>query len=355
VLVARAGAGDRRVDLLAAGDSHSCTVVEGRLYCWGSNDFGKIGTPGLPTSGPAMVRRAAVQVPIPSGPVTALALGHSHTCAVVGGDVICWGSNQFGQCGVATTELETRPAKVEGLGGKPSIVAVSYDYSCAVVDGAAKCWGRRVGGEPTTLEGLERSVTAIGTGDYHLCAVVEGAVRCMSLSGSGKPPMVVHVDPLEGPVSAVGVGGSQACALSAGRVSCWELGDATFKAPPPRVIAGIPPGATALSVGSTHACALAEGSVWCWGSDDAGQVGASRSGDEVAHRVPSLGAVVRIATGASHTCAADARGVWCWGADRFGQLGSEPHDTCKESLGNKTPETDEYACGRVPALVVGLP
>ena len=108
-----------QVERLAAGDSHSCAIIAAQLYCWGSNDFGQLGDRSTATLRPEMVKRAAVRVSVVSQAVSDVAPGHSHTCAVVVGEVICWGSNQFGQSGASSEFPGAAPTTVRGLGERP--------------------------------------------------------------------------------------------------------------------------------------------------------------------------------------------------------------------------------------------
>jgi hypothetical protein len=62
--------------------------------------------------------RACVHTPNPLSPgifAVAIALGWSHTCAIVsGGGVKCWGNNGNGQLGIGSTTAATSPADVAG-------------------------------------------------------------------------------------------------------------------------------------------------------------------------------------------------------------------------------------------------
>ena len=83
------------VQAIAAGGSHACALASGAVLCWGDNvaDAGP-----LAGNNPA---GSSVPEPVPNltSDVQALAAGEAHTCALVNGGVECWGNNGDGQLG----------------------------------------------------------------------------------------------------------------------------------------------------------------------------------------------------------------------------------------------------------------
>ncbi len=102
---------------LAAGGEPTCFVTEkAELACWGNDLSGQLGDGGT-----AEHRLRPVPVKLASGEplsgVRAVALGVKHSCALVGGgEVRCWGDNQYGQLGDGTTNVGTGAAPVVFLG-----------------------------------------------------------------------------------------------------------------------------------------------------------------------------------------------------------------------------------------------
>lgn len=99
---------------------HGCALTgPGAAYCWGENRTGQLGK-GDTTN---VVTPAAVVSPDPGNPLrfSEIAVGSDHTCAVRDGvsEAYCWGSNQFGQLGTGGqgTEAVTLPTLVETGGG----------------------------------------------------------------------------------------------------------------------------------------------------------------------------------------------------------------------------------------------
>ncbi|HVJ92153.1 MAG TPA: hypothetical protein VM580_20275, partial [Labilithrix sp.] len=121
---------------LAAGGDHTCALVEdGSVRCWGRNDAGQLGDATTnDASEPVSVAELhdAIQV----------VAGLRHTCALLrNGTVACWGENSRHQLANGTTENSTRPKVVVGLVGAREIAAAGYG-TCARLDGGyVRCWG----------------------------------------------------------------------------------------------------------------------------------------------------------------------------------------------------------------------
>ncbi len=125
-----------------------CLVADGALHCFGRNNAGQLGR-GVTSStvqGPG--RATAI-----SGNVTHASLSDEYGCAVVDGDVYCWGLNKGGRLGHALTSLSQTitPRKIEGLGGTAVRVVTSQPngtFSCALLDdGRVQCWGDNLWGQ----------------------------------------------------------------------------------------------------------------------------------------------------------------------------------------------------------------
>ena len=87
------------VDSIADVDGESLTFcavkTDHTLWCWGANSHGQVGD----GSGEPDVNQPT-QVPIPGDNVASVATGGEHACAVtVDGRLFCWGMNEFGQVG----------------------------------------------------------------------------------------------------------------------------------------------------------------------------------------------------------------------------------------------------------------
>lgn len=121
---------------LAAGTSHTCILnAEGKVWCWGLNSSGQLGsvTEGNSTISPVLATAF-------TGTAKTITAGHAHTCITDAvGTVQCWGDNSFGQLG---TDLPKSPGiALSDLSGVQSID--SSDRTTCVVDGSGHifCWG----------------------------------------------------------------------------------------------------------------------------------------------------------------------------------------------------------------------
>ena len=146
------------VTWIAGGRDSSFAIAGGALYAWGSNNYGQLGIGSTTSrSTPALVATGIKQVES----------GADHTVALsTSGAVSSWGRNRYGQLGYAGTANQTRPKAVPGLSGVTQ-VRVGRDHSIALTAGSYYTWGRNDGGQlglsptatpstssPTAISGL---------------------------------------------------------------------------------------------------------------------------------------------------------------------------------------------------------
>jgi len=286
------------VTAIATGNLHSCAIVAGAAQCWGYNASGQLGNGTTsPTTNPT-----PVQVTGLTSGVTAIAAGTSHSCAIVAGAVQCWGSNAAGQLGNgATAPNSPSPVAVTGLGSGVTAIAVGGSHSCAIVNGGVQCWGYNNYGQlgnntttnsPTAVQAVLSGATAVAAGYSHSCAVISGAVQCWGYNISGQvgnattANSLVPVPAVTSRATEVDCGTNHTCAIVNNAVQCWgynssyELGNGST------AISNVPVAVTALTTpvqaivagtgagrGGSHTCALTNGSVRCWGYNNYGQLG----------------------------------------------------------------------------------
>jgi len=334
---------------LALGTDHSCAIMAaGAVQCWGKNSLRQL------SNGSTSTLSATPVAVVGLAGVTALALGGAHTCALMtGGAVGCWGSNEFGQLGNGNASIFPSgiPVTVTGLNAATAL-ALGYSHSCAIVaGGAVRCWGRNNFGQlgnggfndsttPVAVTGLS-GATALALGFSHSCAIVAGgAVQCWGYNDNGQLGSVsvpiwsatpLTVASLIG-ATALALGGGHSCAIvTGGAVRCWgyngngQLGNGSLNdSTTPVAVTGLS-GANALALGGGHSCAIvAGGAVQCWGYNSYGQLGnGSIAQNTTPSSVKSITGATAFALGSAHSCAiVDGGATQCWGYNSYGQLGN---------------------------------
>ena len=113
----------------------------GAVTCWGGWDYiGRGITSGVADPGPVALPGAAA----------ALAGRAGRTCAIVAGEVWCWGIDDHGQLGDGAGAPDTcqlskpcalTPQRVSGLSGMTSVFAGQWAACARDASGATWCWG----------------------------------------------------------------------------------------------------------------------------------------------------------------------------------------------------------------------
>lgn len=342
------------VAALDVGDGGGCAQKsDGSLLCWGSNGSSQLGL-GVGNSTVDHATNPGSVCMTGSGGACAAATGASSltvrqesVCAIVAGNVRCWGENGYAQAGIGGAE-QGLPASVcaSGAGadcvpltGARAVVA-GDGYSCALMDdGGAKCWGLNPDGVlgNGTTDTVANPVDVCASGNWDGSTCTDG----------GTPSRQTGL-------VALAAGWQATCAITdAGAVVCWGrneygvLGDGTAPAwsdlaatPKPVCVTGfggscVPlVGAVSVAVHDNHACALlGTGRVVCWGNNQYGQLGNNTpnaaynptpvcaAGTDPAN-CAQLAQVEMLALGWQHSCALVRGGqARCWGRRLHGQLG----------------------------------
>ena len=299
---------------LTAGWSHACAITHaGEAYCWGSNEYGQLGT------GSANSANQPTPLLVAGGlRFRTIAAGAWHTCAIaLDGPTYCWGNNGDGRAGTPLDSACMRYGQRIPCNLEPTAVSTELHFTsialgafsaCGVTGHSGYCWGSH------TVLGTDAAPDD-GCRAHYACSVrpqpVAGAIAFRSIE--------------IGDFTACGVSTTQ-------RVYCWghnqssTLGigvrnDSTYRIP--RALAGGLLFDT-VAVSGMFACALTpSGILYCWGSDTRGAMGEATG----AHNSSPVRAFRRprfrlISTGLTHACGISVAGeTYCWGENTFGQLG----------------------------------
>lgn len=305
---------------------------DGKVLCWGDNTYGQLGR-GTASATPSSTPAEVVGI---TG-VVEVGVGNQFACARTAVTVKCWGRNEYGQLGAASTlaysatPLGVRDPKLSRAFTSASDVSVSSQHACLVSQSSAYCWGRGSNGE------LGNGATTVTV------ATPVRVLRCVGLCGGD-----VYAD--------LAAGTTHTCALVNRVPSCWgsdsggQLGNGpgVTNTTRPVAVVGLPTTetVTSISAGYERTCAAtASYGVWCWGSNTTGALGTGGPASAgiaptqvVAGYPPTAGSAFpkrRVAVGGSHSCANEpaSGAVMCWGQGDVGQLG-------RLDLGGLPDETD---------------
>ena len=362
---------------IAAG-YHSCGITtSGRLYCWGDNNFGKLG------DGTTIARAQPTEV---SGGYTdwqEVVVGYEMSCGVRGGRAFCWGRNFNGKLGDGTTTDRLTPTEVSGsytdfhdmaLGTSGSSEAV-----CALRgSGTLWCWGSNGSGRFGNGNTTSTSVPVIAGGSYtdwvryHLgnnhstCGVRStGQGYCWGHNGNSQLGIGGAGGTYTSPTEIIGsytdwqdiaVATYNACGVRGGAVYCWGSNGGSFGNNTSSGETGTPtPASGGISdfeeidiFGSSVCARRSTGQLYCWGTNGEGQGGNGTTDwlgvpTEVSGGHTDWG---MFALGSGYTCGMRSGGtVYCWGSRRGGQALSNNAEVPSEVVGGHNTWQDISASG----------
>jgi alpha-tubulin suppressor-like RCC1 family protein len=350
--------------MVRGGEVHNCGATATQdVYCWGRNNYGQLG------DGTKINSLTPVKVQgLPAGTIQDLSLGFTSSCAVINGNVWCWG--QFPKTTGVSQMTSVVPFMLSGLS---NVVSVGVrNHGCALLgDGSLKCWGYNYEGEvgngtwgsyfPLNTV-FASGATRLAVGRWHNCALVSGNLYCWgsatsramgvdestfppcagNLSNCALSPHLIPWPPGFQPFEEISAG------FTCGRTPdkklwCWgkggpgNLGDGNFSSSYAFVQVSGLSNVGAFSTSSLyHVCAVDSGKLYCWGSNGAGEAGIGAiSGFIGAPKPVNLPvSVVEVETGGIQVCAREAvtNHVSCWGGNQFGQGGgaTSSHPVCDD-------------------------
>lgn len=339
-------------DVMSAGDSHSCGIRAGELYCWGSGTDGRLGL------GDTLERLVPTQV----GALdtwSQLDVGKSHSCAISGGSLYCFGENDEGELGQGNhgngTELQV-PTAV-GVATDWQMVSAGERHTCGIRNESGNfrlyCWGanssRQLGlGDTTrrttpTQVGTATDWTSVYAGNNTTCGLRSGgALYCWGRNGDGQvginntstqaTPALVTV-PASSGWTAVSVGEVHTCGILGGALYCWgrqENGQTGLGAisgadvlVPTQV--GTDTNWTQVVASNDHTCGVRGGVLSCFGRDNESQLGVGNRSDSDNQASPITtnpsGGWTSVSSHYRHNCALNQGNLYCWGRHNEGQIG----------------------------------
>ena len=182
---------------ISLGSGHSCSILNGELFCWGFNNNGQLGN----------ASSRSINTPIRIGnnsDWTHITSKNYHTCGIRNnGELYCWGDNIYGQLGDGTNGVDDEdrgankniPIRI-GNNSDWTHISSGYSHTCGFRNNQLFCWGRNNYGQLgdgtntrkniPTLIGNNSDWRDISLGGSHTCGIRnKGELFCWGRNNSG--------------------------------------------------------------------------------------------------------------------------------------------------------------------------
>lgn len=331
---------------ISSGGLHTCGMnTNGQVYCWGSNDWGKIGNGNVSYAyvayDPTAVSSSLV--------FTQISAGETVSCGLITtGSVYCWGTLSDSWSYPTPTLISTDQVFSE--------VTTGYRYACGITEaGKAYCWGSNnadinrnlgtLGNNSDTDSDLPVPVYGnfvfqkIDAKEVHTCGLtIDGKIFCWGLnaleSGLIGAASSVYASPIPIQVqsnqvfSQISVGERVNCGLTTiGKAYCWgnnysgQIGNNSHIDSPVPMSVVTSVIFDKISAGSGRTCALTvDGNPYCWGLN----ITPIFTYEEWLVPVAISGGVnfMQISSADRYTCGitTDAKS-YCWNIENYGEFG----------------------------------
>jgi alpha-tubulin suppressor-like RCC1 family protein len=322
-LVSLPGATGPAVQAAAGTDQSLVLTSSGQVFAFGSNRYGQLGVAeGLGQLGgvdtPQLVTIAAAD-----GPVTQVAAGDQTSYALTStGQVFAWGSNEYGQLGTSIDDgtsyfyPDATPHQVGFPGENGPVVQIAATAGSALA--------------------LTSSGQLYGWGNND-----NGDVGTATNLGNQNPnptPVNIAMPSGTGPIASIAAGNNEVAAVtSQGQLYAWGTypgqADGTSGPNPVPTLVQLPGGSggvTQVAIGGQHTLALTStGQLFGWGNNQYGQLDASTGAGDQYSTPPALlnlgalsGQIASIAAGMDTSLLVTRAGqLETFGDDYYGQLG----------------------------------
>ena len=301
---------------IALADQYTCAIADGQGYCWGRNFYGYLGTGNTTSSSkPVAVNTAGV---LNGLTLTEIAVSSEHTCALASnGRVYCWGRNDVGQLGTGSTSTQsTVPVAVSTSGALGTQTVTDINAYCAIAGGNPYCWSTNANGQfgngATSTVAAGPTATTVGgvlpsgattqisnTALLNQCVLANTRPYCFGSNlygrvGTGNTTNNNNTTPVavvQGAMPAltgytlITSSFNHTCVSNGQNVYCWGLGNAgqlgnnstnTSNGSPVAVIDTVFAGKTITSIAAgngDNTCLIASGDLYCFGRNSSGQLG----------------------------------------------------------------------------------